>query len=159
VKVHVSSSKSSSKGSPAQRHGPCGHCKTPYSPQWRKGPRNKPVLCNACGIRYLRNRHLGRAAVSAPKHSNSLSESWSITEEVFINITHEVYMQQSQQAQKASWDKWHLVLGTSHMHVCQPQQLLSEASWLAHNNKQCCILHADYQTSLYAHLPAFHFLL
>lgn len=53
----------SSKISPAQRQGPCGHCKTPYSPQWRKGPRNKPVLCNACGIRFLRNRHLGRTVV------------------------------------------------------------------------------------------------
>lgn len=57
------SSRSCSRSSPAQRQGPCGHCKTPYSPQWRKGPRNKPVLCNACGIRYLRNRHLGRAVV------------------------------------------------------------------------------------------------
>lgn len=65
VQVQVSSSSSKgSKGPPAQRQGPCGHCKTPYSPQWRKGPRNKPVLCNACGIRYLRNRHLGRAVVS-----------------------------------------------------------------------------------------------
>lgn len=52
------------KNAPVQRQGPCGHCKTPYSPQWRKGPRNKPVLCNACGIRYLRNRHLGRTVVS-----------------------------------------------------------------------------------------------
>ncbi|WIA42149.1 hypothetical protein OEZ86_009417 [Tetradesmus obliquus] len=25
---------------------------------WRKGPKGKPVLCNACGIRFLRNRTL-----------------------------------------------------------------------------------------------------
>jgi hypothetical protein len=63
--ISNSSSSKGGKNSPAQRHGPCGHCKTPYSPQWRKGPRNKPVLCNACGIRYLRNRHLGRSVVGA----------------------------------------------------------------------------------------------
>ncbi|KAA6411209.1 MAG: hypothetical protein FRX49_13807, partial [Trebouxia sp. A1-2] len=30
------------------------------SPQWRKGPRCKPVLCNACGTRFLRTRSLGK---------------------------------------------------------------------------------------------------
>lgn len=33
------------------------------SPQWRKGPKNKPMLCNACGIRYLRTRSLTRTSV------------------------------------------------------------------------------------------------
>eukprot|EP00878_Enallax_costatus_P011919 GHUV01012443.1.p1 GENE.GHUV01012443.1~~GHUV01012443.1.p1 ORF type:complete len:201 (+),score=31.75 GHUV01012443.1:249-851(+) len=38
--------------------GPCCHCNATSSPQWRKGPKGKPVLCNACGIRFLRNRTL-----------------------------------------------------------------------------------------------------
>ena len=38
--------------------GPCTNpdCEHPYdSPQWRKGPPTNPVLCNACGTRWLRN--------------------------------------------------------------------------------------------------------
>jgi len=38
--------------------GPCMNpdCEHPYdSPQWRKGPPQAPVLCNACGTRFLRN--------------------------------------------------------------------------------------------------------
>eukprot|EP00878_Enallax_costatus_P042710 GHUV01050159.1.p1 GENE.GHUV01050159.1~~GHUV01050159.1.p1 ORF type:complete len:164 (+),score=11.66 GHUV01050159.1:453-944(+) len=44
--------------------GPCCHCNATNSPQWRKGPKGKPILCNACGIRFLRTRTLGKAAVS-----------------------------------------------------------------------------------------------
>jgi hypothetical protein len=29
------------------------------SPQWRRGPPAKPILCNACGTRYRRTHHLG----------------------------------------------------------------------------------------------------
>lgn len=38
--------------------GPCTNpdCEHPFnSPQWRKGPPEHPVLCNACGTRWLRN--------------------------------------------------------------------------------------------------------
>jgi hypothetical protein len=38
--------------------GPCTNpdCEHPFnSPQWRKGPSDHPVLCNACGTRWLRN--------------------------------------------------------------------------------------------------------
>ncbi|KAL4430572.1 hypothetical protein ABPG77_005812 [Micractinium sp. CCAP 211/92] len=38
--------------------GPCMNpeCEHPFeSPQWRKGPPQHPVLCNACGTRWLRN--------------------------------------------------------------------------------------------------------
>ncbi len=45
-------------------HGPCCHCGAVSSPQWRKGPKGKPVLCNACGIRFLRTRSLGKVPVS-----------------------------------------------------------------------------------------------
>jgi hypothetical protein len=44
-----------------QRHeltGPCSNCASATSPQWRKGPPGKPVLCNACGIRYHRTKSL-----------------------------------------------------------------------------------------------------
>jgi hypothetical protein len=44
--------------------GPCNHCGALSSPQWRKGPKGKPVLCNACGIRFLRNRTLTKVMVS-----------------------------------------------------------------------------------------------
>ena len=39
-------------------HGPCQNpdCEYPdESPQWRKGPPHAPILCNACGTRWLRN--------------------------------------------------------------------------------------------------------
>jgi len=36
----------------------CGYCKCSDSPQWRKGPPEHPVLCNACGIRYARSGRL-----------------------------------------------------------------------------------------------------
>lgn len=38
--------------------GPCNHCGRTCSPCWRKGPPGKPVLCNACGARYLVKRNL-----------------------------------------------------------------------------------------------------
>ncbi|GFR51676.1 hypothetical protein Agub_g14119 [Astrephomene gubernaculifera] len=31
----------------------CAHCGTTQTPCWRKGPPEKPTLCNACGSRYL----------------------------------------------------------------------------------------------------------
>jgi hypothetical protein len=39
-------------------NGPCTNpdCEHPHdSPQWRKGPPTNPILCNACGTRWLRN--------------------------------------------------------------------------------------------------------
>lgn len=38
--------------------GPCCHCGTRNSCCWRRGPPSKPVLCNACGSRYLVKRSL-----------------------------------------------------------------------------------------------------
>ncbi|KAK9838093.1 hypothetical protein WJX81_000778 [Elliptochloris bilobata] len=35
------------------------HCGVAESPQWRRGPSSKPVLCNACGTRYRRTSQLG----------------------------------------------------------------------------------------------------
>lgn len=39
--------------------GPCDHCGATESPQWRRGPPAKPMLCNACGTRYRRTHQLG----------------------------------------------------------------------------------------------------
>jgi len=41
--------------------GACNHCGETESPQWRKGPTDKPYLCNACGTRYLRTGSLKRS--------------------------------------------------------------------------------------------------
>lgn len=38
--------------------GPCCHCGRTHSCCWRRGPANKPILCNACGSRYLVKRNL-----------------------------------------------------------------------------------------------------
>ena len=35
------------------------------SPQWRRGPSDKPILCNACGTRYRRTNQLGCAVPSS----------------------------------------------------------------------------------------------
>lgn len=40
--------------------GPCDHCGAAESPQWRRGPPGKPVLCNACGTRWRRTTCLDR---------------------------------------------------------------------------------------------------
>jgi hypothetical protein len=48
--------------------GPCTHCATTYSPQWRRGPVDKPVLCNACGLRYGRT---GSLDLTAPRRSST----------------------------------------------------------------------------------------
>lgn len=53
-------------------HGACNHCGETESPQWRKGPADKPHLCNACGTRYLRTGSLKRSGArrsGQPKHS------------------------------------------------------------------------------------------
>mmetsp|Transcript_14797 Transcript_14797/g.37459 ORF Transcript_14797/g.37459 Transcript_14797/m.37459 type:complete len:383 (-) Transcript_14797:221-1369(-) len=46
-------------GSQYKPGGPCDHCGVTESPQWRRGPPNKPQLCNACGTRYRRTSNLG----------------------------------------------------------------------------------------------------
>jgi len=48
-----------------KRTGPCTHCGVDESPQWRKGPAGKPVLCNACGTRFRRTHQLGPPIPSA----------------------------------------------------------------------------------------------
>mmetsp|Transcript_19334 Transcript_19334/g.65712 ORF Transcript_19334/g.65712 Transcript_19334/m.65712 type:complete len:269 (-) Transcript_19334:96-902(-) len=44
---------------PSKPGGPCDHCGALESPQWRRGPSSKPMLCNACGTRYRRTNQLG----------------------------------------------------------------------------------------------------
>jgi hypothetical protein len=38
--------------------GPCSHCGTQSSSQWRSGPPEKPCLCNACGLFWSKRRSL-----------------------------------------------------------------------------------------------------
>ncbi|KAI5678513.1 hypothetical protein M9H77_09463 [Catharanthus roseus] len=38
--------------------GPCFHCGTNESPLWIYGPTDKPVLCNACGTKWIETRTL-----------------------------------------------------------------------------------------------------
>ena len=44
--------------------GPCDHCGALDSPQWRRGPSSKPMLCNACGTRFRRTGNLGSSPLS-----------------------------------------------------------------------------------------------
>lgn len=39
----------------SRSHKVCAHCGTSESSQWRRGPFDKAMLCNACGLRYSRN--------------------------------------------------------------------------------------------------------
>ncbi|KXZ42539.1 hypothetical protein GPECTOR_137g646 [Gonium pectorale] len=45
--------------------GPCDHCGATESPQWRRGPPAKPMLCNACGTRYRRTNQLNPASANS----------------------------------------------------------------------------------------------
>ncbi|KAL4431428.1 hypothetical protein ABPG75_006684 [Micractinium tetrahymenae] len=48
-----------------KRGGPvCSHCGATESPQWRRGPPHKAILCNACGTRYRRTNQLGSSVPS-----------------------------------------------------------------------------------------------
>lgn len=57
------------------KQGPCSHCGATSTPLWRKGPPDRPVLCNACGTRWkvkvsprawTRSAARGHFAVPAP---------------------------------------------------------------------------------------------
>lgn len=50
----------------ARLGGPCRHCLTSVSCCWRKGPPDKPVLCNACGSRFLVKANLEGCGFFAP---------------------------------------------------------------------------------------------
>jgi hypothetical protein len=43
---------------PGSLRGPCAHCGTQASSQWRSGPPDKPCLCNACGLFWSKRRSL-----------------------------------------------------------------------------------------------------
>ncbi|QDZ18879.1 GATA-type domain-containing protein [Chloropicon primus] len=45
-------------GLKGKKKGPCDHCGETESPMWRKGPESKPLLCNACGARWITKRSL-----------------------------------------------------------------------------------------------------
>ncbi|KAG2316582.1 hypothetical protein Bca4012_067443 [Brassica carinata] len=41
----------------------CSDCKTTNTPMWRGGPSGSKSLCNACGIRFMRQRRSGLLGV------------------------------------------------------------------------------------------------
>eukprot|EP00955_Chlamydomonas_euryale_P076965 362824-Chlamydomonas_euryale.AAC.14 len=49
-----------------RRCGPCDNCCATESPQWRQGPPAKPLLCNACGMRFRRTSQLTLPSDGAP---------------------------------------------------------------------------------------------
>lgn len=53
------------------------------SPQWRRGPSHKPVLCNACGTRYRRTNQLGPVTPrpGAPPRKRGLQNLSPLAEE------------------------------------------------------------------------------
>ncbi|KAK9824908.1 hypothetical protein WJX74_005317 [Apatococcus lobatus] len=58
--------------------GPCQHCGVKESPQWRRGPVGKPILCNACGTRYRRThqfKHASELMADGLPRSCSISSS------------------------------------------------------------------------------------
>lgn len=61
--------------------GPCDHCGAVDSPQWRRGPATKPMLCNACGTRYRRTNNLGaapsRSGTPEKRRANAIVSSTS----------------------------------------------------------------------------------
>lgn len=57
-KASPASSPARRAGSQYKPGGPCDHCGVCESPQWRRGPPEKPQLCNACGTRYRRTNNL-----------------------------------------------------------------------------------------------------
>lgn len=39
--------------------GECADCGATKTPRWRQGPPHAPLLCNACGLRYVRSKFVG----------------------------------------------------------------------------------------------------
>lgn len=59
--------------------GACNHCGETESPQWRKGPHDKPHLCNACGTRYLRTGLLQHSGYR--RHARDKPAKWEVERE------------------------------------------------------------------------------
>jgi len=57
----------------------CTQCKATDTPQWREGPQGPKTLCNACGVKWLRQSKRGRdsssstptKAQSSPRHTGN----------------------------------------------------------------------------------------
>ena len=57
------------------------------SPQWRKGPKCKPILCNACGTRFLRTRSLGKTNVRPAPEPQSQPAARGCTKCLLLHST------------------------------------------------------------------------
>lgn len=95
---------SPSKSRHEKPHGPCmnPNCVNPHeSPQWRKGPPECPVLCNACGTRWIRNRSLvplvpkrgiryNKGKARSPKKSDVKDDDQAILNKVTIVVPEKI---------------------------------------------------------------------
>jgi hypothetical protein len=59
--------------------GPCFHCGTTISSQWRSGPPHKPVLCNACGLYF-------RKVQSLPDHTCQVAGALEVRQCVCVCV-------------------------------------------------------------------------
>ncbi len=64
------------RGKGKAKQGLCDHCGETSSPQWRRGPAAKPMLCNACGVRYKHDGEAGlerkpRGALKVTPHAKA----------------------------------------------------------------------------------------
>eukprot|EP00884_Botryococcus_braunii_P005872 jgi/Botrbrau1/15286/Bobra.97_1s0011.1 len=76
--------------------GPCHHCGESLTCCWRKGPAEKPHLCNACGSRWLAKKDLkgyypGKRVTGKPSYQEDVSNGGSYythddTEADFFNM-------------------------------------------------------------------------
>ena len=78
------------------------NCVNPHeSPQWRKGPPECPVLCNACGTRWIRNRSLvplvpkrgiryNKGKARSPKKSDVKDDDQAILNKVTIVVPEKI---------------------------------------------------------------------
>ncbi|KAI3946110.1 hypothetical protein MKX01_024866 [Papaver californicum] len=66
----VVSSKSGGKGGKEKR---CSNCSSQRTPQWRGGPNGSKTLCNACGIRYKKQKAMSDAE-SAENNTEAVND-------------------------------------------------------------------------------------
>ncbi|KAL3134845.1 hypothetical protein ABBQ32_007813 [Trebouxia sp. C0010 RCD-2024] len=65
--------------------GPCDNCGVLDSPQWRRGPADAPVLCNACGTRFRRTSQLSSGGLRALKRAAEAQRQQQLVKHPKVN--------------------------------------------------------------------------
>ena len=94
--------------------GPCQHCGTTLSSQWRSGPPEKAVLCNACGLYY-------RKLSCLPDHTCQVAGQQEVSAVVLLECTARLYC-------------WSVMLG------CTACTVMPTASLPAVSSTKCLII-------------------